>query len=84
MKKRILFVINTLSRAGAEKAFLELLRSIDYEAYEVSLYVLMGQGELAGLLPKEVCLRNKSYSEKSVLEKDGRRHQSGSENDRAD
>ena len=74
MKKRILFVINTLSRAGAEKAFLELLRSIDYEAYEVSLYVLMGQGELAGLLPKEVCLRNKSYSEKSVLEKDGRRH----------
>ena len=44
--KKILFVINTLGRAGAETALLELLRRLDAEEYEISLYVLLGRGEM--------------------------------------
>ena len=43
MKKKVLFVINTMGRAGAETALVELLRRIDKNEYEVSLYVLTGQ-----------------------------------------
>lgn len=44
--KKILFVINTLGGAGAEKALIELLKHFPKEQYEVSLYVLLDQGEL--------------------------------------
>lgn len=43
--KKILFVINTLGRAGAETALLELLNHLDTEKYEISLYVLLGRGK---------------------------------------
>ena len=76
MKKKILFVINTLGGAGAEMALLELLEKLEKEnektkdvQYEISLYVLMGQGELVKKLPKEVLLKNKSYQPLSVLQK---------------
>lgn len=79
MKKKILFVINTLGGAGAEMALLELLEKLIKEnektkdvQYEISLYVLMGQGELIKRLPKEVILKNKSYQPLSVLQKKGR------------
>lgn len=71
--KKILFVINTLGQGGAEKALLEVLRRIPYQEYEVSLYVLTGQGELIRELPKEVVLRNASYCELPVLSKAGRK-----------
>ena len=44
--KKVLFVINTLGGAGAEKALLELLKRFPENEYEVSLYVLLAQGEL--------------------------------------
>lgn len=70
--KKILFVINTFSRAGAEIALLELLKLLaSDEEYTLSLFVLMGQGELVRLLPKEVKLENRHYQEASVLEKNG-------------
>ena len=43
--KKILFVINTLGGAGAENALLTLINKIP-DNYEISLYVLTGQGEL--------------------------------------
>ena len=46
MKKKILFVINTLGHAGAEVALMELLRNLSPEQYEVSLLVLLGQGDM--------------------------------------
>ena len=61
MKKKLLFVINTLSRAGAEMALLELVRQLDPERYSVSLFVLTGQGELAPELPPYVRLLNTDY-----------------------
>lgn len=44
--KKVLFVINTLGGAGAEKALLELLKRFPENEYEVLLYVLLAQGEL--------------------------------------
>lgn len=73
MKKKLLFVINTLSRAGAETALLELLRRLDSREYEICLYVITGQGELAGKLPDYVRLLNSTFSEESVLTGKGRR-----------
>lgn len=71
-KKKILFVINTLSQAGAEMSFLELLRQIDAQRYDVSLFVLMAQGELIHCLPEHVRLLNRQYEASSVLSKAGR------------
>ena len=71
--KKILFVINTLGRAGAETALLELLNHLDTEKYEISLYVLLGQGEMISRVPPEVHLKNKRICEDSVLSGAGRR-----------
>lgn len=70
--KRVLLVINTLGRAGAERAMMELLKRLDSREYEISLYVLMGQGELIDELPPYVKLLNTSFSRSSVLKKEGR------------
>ncbi len=72
MKKKLLFVINTLSQAGAENALLEFLRKLDRQEYEVFLYVLTGQGEMIGRLPDHVKLLNPVFSKQSVLTGRGR------------
>ena len=71
--KKILFVMNTMGRAGAEKALLELLKRIDKTRYEVSLYVLTGQGELINDAPPGVRLLNKRPVAVSVHSGEGRR-----------
>lgn len=71
--KKILFVINTLGRAGAETALLELLRRLDAEEYEISLYVLLGQGEMISKVPQRVHVKNKKICTASVLSGAGRR-----------
>ena len=65
--KKVLFVINTLGGAGAEKALLELLKRFPENEYEVLLYVLLAQGELIHQVPKQVKILNQSYSDASVL-----------------
>lgn len=75
MRKNILFVINTLSRAGAETALLELLpRFLAEPDWEVDLFVLLGQGELVVKVPEGVHLLNRSFTEESVLSAKGRLH----------
>lgn len=71
--KKVLFVINTLGQAGAEKALIEFIKKINKPEYEISLYVLMGQGELADKLPSYVRILNRSLSRLSVLTNQGRR-----------
>lgn len=72
--KKILFVINTFSRAGAETALLELLRLLAAEEqYELSLYVLMEQGEMLPFLPEGVKLENHHFHTESVLGGRGRK-----------
>ena len=70
--KKVLFVINTLGGAGAEKALLELLKRFPENEYEVLLYVLLAQGELIHQVPKQVKILNQSYSDASVLSKKGK------------
>ena len=61
--KKVLFVINTLGYGGAERAMLNLFEVLEPEEYEISLFVLTGQGELRQALPKHVHLLNRDYKE---------------------
>lgn len=74
--KKILFVMNTMGRAGAEMALLELLRSIDCKENEISLFVLTGQGELVKDIPEGVKLLNdrSDYDNCSVHTAEGKKH----------
>lgn len=56
MKKRLLFVIDSLACAGAEKSLVTLLRLLDYAKYEVDLQLFAYGGEFEDLLPPEVTL----------------------------
>lgn len=71
--KKILFVINTMGRAGAETALLELLRALQQKDVELSLFVLTGQGELADRLPEGIIFKNINYKNVSVLSPQGKR-----------
>ena len=71
--KKILFVMNTMGRAGAEKALLELFKHIDRTEYEISLFVLTGQGELISEVPEYVKILNKNPIPVSVHSEEGRR-----------
>lgn len=73
MKKRLLFVINTLGRAGAEMALIEMLKKLDsMNKYELYLYSIIPCGELFDQVPQNVHILNKNYSSCSVLSPLGR------------
>ena len=71
--KKLLFVINTLGYGGAERAMIDLFEALGPEKYEISLFVLTGQGELSHALPRHVHLLNHDYKDVSVLTKEGRK-----------
>ena len=73
MKKKLLFVINTLGYGGAERAMMDLFEVLGPEKYEIYLFVLTGQGELSHALPRHVHLLNHDYKDVSVLTKEGRK-----------
>lgn len=52
--KKILFVIDSLACAGAEKSLITLLSLIDYSKYEVDLQLFSYGGELEKLVPEQV------------------------------
>jgi glycosyltransferase involved in cell wall biosynthesis len=54
MKKNLLFVIDSLDCAGAEKSLVTLLSMLDYSKYSVDLMMFGHGGILENLLPKEV------------------------------
>ncbi|KRE51003.1 glycosyltransferase [Paenibacillus sp. Soil724D2] len=54
MKKKILFVIDSLQSGGAEKSLVSLLTLFDYKNYEVDLLMFSPQGLYLPLVPKEV------------------------------
>lgn len=77
MPKKVLFVINTLGTGGAETALIELFKRMEAQGlatkeYELSLLVLLGQGELVNQIPSFVTIINNSidptpvYSEKGL------------------
>lgn len=56
MKKKVLFVMESLSIGGAEKSLITLLSNLDYSKYDVDLFLFYQKGEFLELLPKEVNL----------------------------
>ncbi|MCR2822024.1 glycosyltransferase [Lederbergia panacisoli] len=68
MKKRLLFVIDSLVAAGAEKSLITLLSLLDYKRFSVDL-MLFAHGELLEkLVPKEVnILRPLKYTDFTTL-----------------
>ncbi len=54
--KRVLFVIDSLSCAGAEKSLITLLSLLDYSKYSVELLLFAYGGPLEKLVPAEVKL----------------------------
>lgn len=54
MKKNILFVINNLNCGGAEKALISLLETIDYNQFNVDLYLFKHEGIFYPKIPEGV------------------------------
>ncbi|WP_079505329.1 glycosyltransferase [Mesobacillus jeotgali] len=68
MKKSVLFVIDSLECAGAEKSLVTLLSLLDYSSYEIDLMLFGHGGALQSLVPKEVnVLKPLPYTEFSSL-----------------
>lgn len=55
-KKKLLFVIDSLNCAGAEKSLITLLSLIDYSEYDIDLQLFGYKGALQEFLPREVNL----------------------------
>lgn len=56
MKKKLLFVIESLTLGGAEKSLVTLLNLLDYTEYDVDLLLFAQGGAFQKLLPEEVNL----------------------------
>ena len=56
MKKKIIFVMESLRIGGAEKSLVTLLSQLDYSKYDVDLFLFNQKGEFLDLIPKEVNL----------------------------
>lgn len=54
MKKRLLFVIDSLHSGGAEKSLVSLLSLIDYNNFDVDLLLFKQSGLYLPLIPKQV------------------------------
>ena len=54
MKKKLLFVIESLTLGGAEKSLVTLLNLLDYSKYDVDLLLFAHGGAFQQLLPPEV------------------------------
>ena len=54
MKKNILFVIPSLNAGGGEKSLINLLKQIDYDLYNVDLFLFNKTGVFINSLPKQV------------------------------
>lgn len=65
--KKVLFVINTMGRAGAEKSMTELMKVMDTSRYELHLLVLVNRGEMYDEVPPYVKIHNRQPDNRSVL-----------------
>ncbi|MFB4168893.1 glycosyltransferase [Virgibacillus sp. JSM 102003] len=69
MKKNLLFVIDSLKTAGAEKSLVTLLSMLDYSVYSVDLLLFAHGGALEELVPEEVnILKPLKYTKFSELD----------------
>ena len=69
MKKKILFVINTMGRAGAEKCLMSMLKYMDKEKYDISVFSVINRGEMFDYVPDGIKILNENPCSESVLDK---------------
>lgn len=69
MKKKILFVINTMGRAGAEKCLMSMLKYMDKDKYDISLFSVINRGEMFDYVPEGVRILNENPCSLSVLDR---------------
>ena len=68
MKKRIFISMHYLELGGAEAALIGMLQAMDYDRYDVDLFLHSHQGEMMRFVPKEVNLLPE-LKEYSMIEK---------------
>ena len=68
MKKKILFIIPSLDGGGAERVLLNLLHLIDYNRYEIDLFIGIKGGALEAEIPDEVKIQIMTVSGRVVRE----------------
>ena len=56
MKRKLLFVIESLGPAGAERSLVSLLTALDYSRFDVDLQLFRHGGDLERYLPGQVNL----------------------------
>ena len=56
-KKKILFIIHSLSGGGTEKVLLTILDNMDYSLFDVELLLIYNEGVYLHNVPKEVKVR---------------------------
>lgn len=59
-KKKVLFVMESLRIGGAEKSLLTILNLIDYDKYDIDLFLFRHSGEFFNMIPDKVNLLNES------------------------
>lgn len=60
MKKQLLFIIPSLAAGGGEKSLINLLSQIDYDQYEVDVFLFAKKGVFLSFLPPQVSVLNHS------------------------
>lgn len=63
--------MNTMGRAGAERALISLIHALPKEQFEISLQVLVNRGEMFSEVPPDVHILIKHPDSHSVLSKGG-------------
>lgn len=66
-KKKILFIMESLKIGGAEKSLLTILSLLDYNKYDVDLFLFEHEGDFMKFLPKEVNLLPESKKYKIFI-----------------
>jgi glycosyltransferase involved in cell wall biosynthesis len=66
MKKRLLFIIDSLGSGGAEKSLISLLPLIDYTRYDVDLIIFARGGVYEKYVPKEVNILDYKLYESTI------------------
>ena len=66
MKKKVLFVIDSLHSGGAEKSLVSLLSLFDYENYDVDLMLYSHTGDFMNLIPNKVNLLKESDDYRTI------------------
>lgn len=63
-KKRIFITTHTLRLGGVERSLIGLLNTIDYNRFDVDLFLFLHEGEMMKFIPKQVNLlpENKKYA----------------------